>query len=134
MTRASNQYCDEGDVQPPPHPKCSRWGRDRPLGQLSLAHRKICGAKWEACASLDIMAFPLPADPAQPAATAGEETLWKLVDVNITSCPVCACVVMKGELFFFPPIHHHPPFFFLAWVVIWLPCLLISNKRSTMVN
>lgn len=37
LIRASDQYSDDGDFQPR-HSMCSRWGRGRPLGQLSLAY------------------------------------------------------------------------------------------------
>lgn len=54
-----------------------------------------------------VVAFPLPADPAQPGGAAGKEMLWKLLDVNITSCLLCACVCWWRGVF---PLHPHPHF------------------------
>lgn len=98
MRRATNQYSDAGGLQTP-HSMFSQQGRDRPLGQLSLAHtgssawqeRGLCKSGYH-CVCVCVVAFPVPADPAQRAGAAGVEMLWKLVAVNCTSCLLCACV------------------------------------------
>lgn len=111
--RASDQYSDDGD-QPfqPRHSVCSRWGRGRPSGQLSLAYigrsAGHAGGLSLSPPCVRVVAFPLPADPAQPGGAGGEERLWKPVDVNIPSCRLRpgggALLTLAGMLIRLPPL------------------------------
>lgn len=129
MTGASDQYSDEGDFPTSPLHVQPAGKRQAIRSDIFGIHRKFCRASGGACASLDItqplcvrvVAFPLPADPTQPGGAAGEETLWKPVDVNITSCPLYSHVVVTKWSF---------SLFILARMVIWLSCLLISAKKN----
>lgn len=98
--RAANQYSDAGGLQLPLSLSSQR-GRDRPLGQLSLAYTGssarqeggLCKPGYDCVYEcVCVVAFLVPADPAQCGGAAGVEMLWKLVAVISTSCLLCACV------------------------------------------
>lgn len=116
-------------------------GADRPLGQLSLAYTGSSagqeGGLWKpgydcVCAYVCVVAFLVPADPAQCGGAAGVEMLWKLVAVISTSCLLCGAAGDVDWAFSPPPPTPPPPSSSLAWMVIWLRRLLISNTRGFM--
>lgn len=130
MTRATNQYSDAGRLQPP-HSMFSQRGRDRPLGQLSLAYTgSSAGQEGGLCKPgydcVCVVTFPGPCRPCTVWSCRGGNAVeaggcHQHILHSLRLC-VCACVHVCGAFL--------PPPLFLAWMVIWLRRFIHTNDKN----
>lgn len=91
MSGATNQYSDAGRLQPP-HFMFSQRGRDRPLGQLSLAHTgSSAGQEGGPCKPRYHCVCVLWHFRSLQTSHSVVEMLWKLAAVKSTSCLLLVC-------------------------------------------